>query len=49
MTTKKVVTKSGDIFEWEETPEVIEALKILNKPKFAGNYKGPLYLSLIHI
>jgi hypothetical protein len=43
MTIKQIVTKSGDTFEWEETPEVIEALKILNKPKFAGNYKGPLY------
>lgn len=27
MTTRQFVTKSGDTWEWEETPETIEALK----------------------
>lgn len=27
MTTRTYVTKSGDTYEWEETPETIEALK----------------------
>tara|TARA_B100000900_G_scaffold412435_1_gene434215 strand:- start:8 stop:199 length:192 start_codon:yes stop_codon:yes gene_type:complete len=43
MTTKKFTNKSGDTFEWDETPELVEALKKLNKPVFAGNYQGPLY------
>jgi hypothetical protein len=30
MTKKQFVTKSGDSFEWEETPEVTEAVKKLN-------------------
>lgn len=29
MTTRTYVTKSGDTYEWEETPEVLEALKKL--------------------
>lgn len=33
------MTKSGDTYEWEETPEVLEALKQLH----AGDYQGPLY------
>ena len=31
MTTKTYVTKSGDTYEWEETPEVLEALKNLHQ------------------
>ena len=27
----------------EETPEALAALEKLNRPKFAGNYEGPLY------
>ena len=43
MTTRQHITKSGDTFEWEETPEVLAALEKLNRPKVAGNYEGPLY------
>tara|TARA_A100001201_G_scaffold20023_1_gene22451 strand:+ start:520 stop:705 length:186 start_codon:yes stop_codon:yes gene_type:complete len=44
MTTRKFITKSGDTFEWEETPEVKAAIaKLHSKPAFAGNYEGPLY------
>ena len=31
------------VWEWEETPEVVAALKELESVKFAGNYSGPLY------
>lgn len=31
MTTRTYVTKSGDTYEWEETPEVLEALKNLHQ------------------
>ena len=31
MTTRTYVTKSGDTYEWEETPETIEALKQLHE------------------
>lgn len=27
MTTRTYVTKSGDTYEWEETPEVVKALQ----------------------
>ena len=30
MTTRTYTTKSGTTFEWEETPEVLEALKELH-------------------
>ena len=40
---KKTMTVGSDTWEWEETPEVLAALEKLNKPKFAGNYEGPLY------
>lgn len=50
MTTRNFVDKNGNSWEWEETPETIEALKKLhetvksvNESKFAGNYSGPLY------
>ena len=31
MTTRTYVTKSGDTYEWEETPEVLSALKQLHE------------------
>jgi len=54
MTKRTFVTKSGDTWEWEETPEFVKAIEIYyhivennkkadSKPKFAGNYPGPLY------
>jgi hypothetical protein len=43
MTTRNHKTKDGSDWQWEETPEVAEALKALHKGKFAGNYAGPLY------
>lgn len=42
MTKRTYATKSGTTFEWEETSEVIKAVKELNE--FAGNYQGPLYV-----
>jgi hypothetical protein len=41
MTQRTFTTKSGTTFEWEETPEIIEAIQKLNN--FSGNYNGPLY------
>jgi len=41
MTKRTFTTKSGTIFEWEETPETIKMVEELTK--FAGNYEGPLY------
>lgn len=41
MTTRNFVDKNGNSWEWEETPEVIAAVK--NLAEFAGNYPGPLY------
>lgn len=41
MTTRTYTTKSGDTFEWEETPETVKAVQEL--AKFVGNYPGPLY------
>jgi len=50
MTTRTFADKNGNSWEWEETPETIEALKQLhetvkkvNERRFAGNYQGPLY------
>lgn len=50
MTTRTFKDKHDNDWEWEETPETIEALKQLhetvkkvNERKFAGNYSGPLY------
>ena len=40
MTKRTFVTKSGDTYEWEETPELVDALQNLT---YAGDYKGPLY------
>lgn len=39
MTERTFVDKNGNSWEWEETPEVVEALKKLH----AGDYQGPLY------
>lgn len=33
MTTRTYITKSGDQYEWEETPEVLEALKVLHEQR----------------
>jgi hypothetical protein len=30
MTTRTFTTKSGTVFEWEETPEVLQSLKELH-------------------
>lgn len=50
MPTRSYTDKNNNSWEWEETPETIEALKQLhetvkqvNEGKFAGNYPGPLY------
>ena len=54
MTKREFTGKGGETWEWEETPEVVAAIKKLNesskaveainsKPKFKGNYQGPLY------
>ena len=43
MTTRTFTDKNGNEWTWEETPEVVEALKQVHKPVFAGNYEGPLY------
>jgi hypothetical protein len=39
MTLRTFTDKNGNEWNWEETPEVAEALKNLH----AGNYQGPLY------
>lgn len=56
MTTRNFIDKNGNSWEWQETPETIEALKQLhetveavNQKKFAGNYPGPLYAPHPHI
>lgn len=38
MTKRTYVTKSGDTYEWEETPEVLKALKQLHESN--GNTNG---------
>ena len=52
MTLKTFIDKNGNSWEWEETPETIEALKQLHESvknannsatKFGQNYEGPLY------
>jgi len=47
MTTRTYTTKSGNTFEWEETPETVVAVQELTK--FAGNYPGPLYAPHSHL
>ena len=39
MTTRTFTDKNNNEWNWEETPEVAEALKKLH----AGDYQGPLY------
>jgi len=41
MSLRTFTDKNGNEWNWEETPEVIEAVK--NLTEFAGNYSGPLY------
>ena len=41
MTKKTYTDKNGNVWEWEETPEVVKAVK--TALEFAGNYQGPLY------
>ena len=41
MTLRTFVDKNGNAWEWNETPEVVAAVKKLSE--FAGNYPGPLY------
>jgi len=41
MTLRTFTDKNGNEWNWEETPEVIAALKAYQK--FVGNYPGPLY------
>jgi hypothetical protein len=45
MTKRTFTDKNGNSWEWEETPETVEALKQFHQTevKFAGNYPGPLY------
>lgn len=47
MPLRTFVDKNGNTWEWNETPEVIEALK--NIGTFSGNYPGPLYAPHPHI
>ena len=39
MTTRTYKDKNDNEWSWEETPEVVKALKQLHE----GNYQGPLY------
>lgn len=39
MTQRTYTQKDGTIWEWEETPETVEALKKYH----SKNYSGPLY------
>ena len=41
MSLRTFTDKNGNTWEWNETPEVIAALK--QYQQFAGNYQGPLY------
>lgn len=50
MTKRTFTDRNGNSWEWDETPETIDALKQLhetanqvNEVKFVGNYPGPLY------
>ena len=40
MTKKEHINRSGDTFEWEETPEVTEALKQLHDRVKSANLKA---------
>jgi hypothetical protein len=39
MSLRTFTDKNRNVWEWTETPEVLEALKNFH----AGNYEGPLY------
>jgi hypothetical protein len=41
VTTRTYTQKDGTEWTWEETPEVVKAVKAA--VEFAGNYQGPLY------
>jgi hypothetical protein len=41
MSLRTFTDKNGNTWEWNETAEVLEAVK--NLTKFVGNYPGPLY------
>ena len=41
MSLRTFTDKNGNVWEWNETPEVVAAVK--NLAEFAGNYPGPLY------
>jgi hypothetical protein len=41
MALRTFTDKNGNEWNWEESPEVIAAVKKLTE--FAGNYQGPLY------
>lgn len=45
--TRTYTDKNGNLWEWEETPEVAAALKEYHQ--FAGNYAGPLYAPHPHV
>ena len=47
MALRTFTDKNGNTWEWNETPEVIAAVKKL--AEFAGNYPGPLYAPHPHI
>ena len=47
MALRTFTDKNGNTWEWNETPEVIAALK--EYQRFAGNYSGPLYAPHPHI
>lgn len=40
MTTRTFVDKNGNSWEWEETPEVLEALKKLHETENENNTKN---------
>lgn len=43
MNLRTFTDKNNNLWEWNETPQVIAALK--EYQKFSGNYPGPLYAS----
>ena len=45
MTKRTFTGKTGDVWEWEETPEVLDALRTLHnlQLKKPHDYEGPLY------
>jgi hypothetical protein len=39
---KQLISKSGDTWEWAESPETIKALKVLHESsKYADSFKKP--------